>query len=56
LVTTGRVPLEAALVRVWRAGIPLGAGFLADGEGHLKVKLTWCQSDGPATPEEEANG
>lgn len=26
---SGRVPLEAALVRVWRGDVPLGAGFLA---------------------------
>lgn len=26
---TGRVPLEAALVRVWRGNTPVGAGFLA---------------------------
>jgi hypothetical protein len=30
----GRIPLEAALVRVWRDGTPVGAGFLA-GPRHI---------------------
>jgi hypothetical protein len=28
----GRIPLEAALVRLWREGVPVGAGFLAGPE------------------------